>query len=309
MRYALAVAEHGGFTAAAQGLHLSQQALSQHVRRLERDLGFALFERTVREVRPTAAGRVWLDAVRGALAQLRHGHAAAVDAHRGDGRTTLRVGFVTGAAAELTSVLLDDLGAAHPQVMVDLVEAPLADTTAGVGAGHVDVGIIRAPLTGHDLDVVELLSEARAVVLAAGHPLAARTTLRPEELRGQPLIGLPGRDRVARDFWSLGDVLGDDAPREIKTAETLNEELQLVAQGRYLSVTATSLTRYYSWPGVVFRPLLDCAASRVCVARRRDDHRDLPVDFLRCARDSVQRRPAFASAFSSAKPGQSLAAP
>jgi LysR family transcriptional regulator, transcription activator of glutamate synthase operon len=56
LRYVEAVARHRHFTRAADELHVAQSALSHQVRRLETELGVALFERTSRRVTPTEAG-------------------------------------------------------------------------------------------------------------------------------------------------------------------------------------------------------------------------------------------------------------
>lgn len=304
MRYAVAVADHGGFTRAATALHLSQQALSQHIRRLETDLGFQVFDRRSRDIRPTAAGVLWLDAVRRSLWELRQGADAAIDADRADGRATLRVGFVTGAAAELTNVLLKEFENAQPSVDFELLEARLSDTSGGLASGEVDVAFLRQPLSDADLECVTLLEEPRVVALAAGHCLAETESVRPEQLSDYTLVGLPGADSVAQGFWSLADVLGDRAPRIVRTAETVPEELQIVAHGPLISITATSATRYFPWPGVVFRRVDTAPPSRICVAVRRGDLRVLPRQLLRVLRDAISRMPAAANAFATAEPSR-----
>src|SRR5215475_9488190 len=68
LRSVEAVARHRHFTRAAEELHLAQSALSHQVRKLEDELGIALFERTSRRVIPTEAGAVIASCAREVLA-------------------------------------------------------------------------------------------------------------------------------------------------------------------------------------------------------------------------------------------------
>jgi DNA-binding transcriptional LysR family regulator len=76
LRHFLAVAEHGGFTAAAQAAYVSQPALSLAVKELEAELGAVLFTRRGRLVRLTAAGEALLGPARQVLRDLETGRAA-----------------------------------------------------------------------------------------------------------------------------------------------------------------------------------------------------------------------------------------
>ncbi|HWO17519.1 MAG TPA: LysR family transcriptional regulator, partial [Kofleriaceae bacterium] len=105
LRAFLAVADEQSFTRAAARLHVAQQALSATVRRLERELGARLFERTTREVRLTPAGEAMLDAARRALGELERGISEARRIER-RGRGSLSVGVMAGAALELTDPIL-----------------------------------------------------------------------------------------------------------------------------------------------------------------------------------------------------------
>lgn len=290
LRYALAVADCGNLTQAAAGLHLTQQALSQHIRRLERDLGFSLFDRGPRGMHPSAAGAVWLDGARRSLVGLRYAHDAALDATRADGRTRLRLGYVVGAAGELTGPLLEHLAANLPDVDIELVESPLHDTSAGLSRGAVDAALLRAPMDDRDLDTVELLAEPRVLAAADTHPLAQKPSVHPEDLVDEKVLGFPGPDPVAQAFWSLHDVLGNRGPTVTQAPESLSEELQLVALGLHLSITAQSAARFFPWPGVTFCPLEDCPPSRVIAAVRRDDPRPAPRRLL-AATDAFATEP------------------
>lgn len=83
MEVVVAVAEEGGFTAAAQRLHVVQSAVSSTVRALEKELGSQLFERTTHRVALTPAGEAFVPAARAVLRAAEQARAA-VDAVRGE---------------------------------------------------------------------------------------------------------------------------------------------------------------------------------------------------------------------------------
>src|SRR5258708_11400009 len=88
LRYFVAVAERGGFGAAASTLNIAQSALSRHVRELEHELGGALLERGARGVSVTESGKVLLARGRWLL--------GAIDDIKAEGRTENREPRRTG---------------------------------------------------------------------------------------------------------------------------------------------------------------------------------------------------------------------
>jgi DNA-binding transcriptional LysR family regulator len=99
LRYVEAVARHRHFTRAAEELHIAQSALSHQIRRLERELGAELFERTSRTVTVTEAGEAVAERARGILAQV-DGVRHEIDELRGLVRGRVAVG-ATLPAGEL----------------------------------------------------------------------------------------------------------------------------------------------------------------------------------------------------------------
>ena len=69
-KYFLAVIDHGGFTAAATALHISQPALSTAIKTLEKDLGAMLFHRLPRGVKVTDAGAEFAESARVIMREL-----------------------------------------------------------------------------------------------------------------------------------------------------------------------------------------------------------------------------------------------
>src|SRR5258705_7390197 len=101
LRYFVAVAEHENVTRAALSLHVSQPALSQQIRDLEDELGFALLERSAKSVRLTNAGRALLPEARAVLQHANEAVEVARAVANGGG-AELHIGY----APSLTSRLL-----------------------------------------------------------------------------------------------------------------------------------------------------------------------------------------------------------
>ncbi len=128
---------HRHFTHAAEELHYAQSALSHQIRRLERELGTALFERTSRRVTPTEAGLVIAARARRVLAEVQSAHAE-VDELRGILRGRIWIGAILPAGDVDVPGLLARFSRAHPGVEVGLREGIAADMFRGLAADELD---------------------------------------------------------------------------------------------------------------------------------------------------------------------------
>ncbi len=180
LRVLVAVAESGGFSAAAAALGLTQSAVSHSVRGSEAKIGAVLFERGRTGASPTAAGERAVGHARRILrlyevmgAEVR---GAGRSAPGGDTLTgVLRIAAFRSAALHLLPPALERLTARHPGIRPEVrVVRELGAGTAGeVAAGRADLGI--ATLGGPDEAPPGLLTgvlaeEAYALVHPAGHP-------------------------------------------------------------------------------------------------------------------------------------------
>ncbi|MEU1133072.1 LysR family transcriptional regulator [Streptomyces sp. NPDC005900] len=197
LRYFVAVVEEANFTRAAARLHLAQPGVSAQIRRLERELGHRLLDRSGRTVTPTEVGRAVLAHARAALAAA-EGARRTADEFTGLLRGHVSLGLVSGAATgefDVVSVLAD-FHDAHPRVEISLTEDTSDRMLAALRRGELDFALLgltsREPPPDVALDVV--VDEPLVAAVAPGDPL-----LRPEdrasvplaELAGRPLISLP----------------------------------------------------------------------------------------------------------------------
>jgi DNA-binding transcriptional LysR family regulator len=188
LEYFRAVARELHFTRAAEALHIAQPALSQHIRKLERQLGLTLFERDNHRVQITPAGAALREHAERILSDL-----AAVDEEMrswaGGIRGRIRIGTARGVAAPLAR-LLAAFCQAHPAVDVDLREETTDEMVADLHAGTLDAATLAAvprlddrPLASHPLG-----SEPLVLVASSVGPLARRRRIRIAALDGVDLV-------------------------------------------------------------------------------------------------------------------------
>ncbi|MFJ8691996.1 LysR family transcriptional regulator [Streptomyces roseolilacinus] len=191
LEYFVAVAEEQNFTRAAERVHISQSGVSAQIRRLERELGAELFDRSARTVTLTVAGKAALEHARAALAAA-VALGRAVDEVTGLVRGRLTVGMVIGCTL---TPLFDALAAfheAHPGVEISLLEDSSDRLTEGVRTGAVDLALIGAATTTPEgLDALTIISERLVAAVPPGHPLAERPRVTLRDLVAHPIVCMP----------------------------------------------------------------------------------------------------------------------
>lgn len=182
LRYLLAVADHGGFTRAAEALHVSQPTLSQQIRQLEETLGVSLFDRTSRTVKPTDAGAAYIECARRVLVELEAGQRALHDV-KDLSRGTLRLAMTPTFMAYLVGPLVRDYGARFPGIRLEIFELSMHDIEAGLADDSLDVAIAFTPVRNADIECIPAFTETLGIMVGPGHPLYdSPSVLTPAEL-------------------------------------------------------------------------------------------------------------------------------
>ncbi len=197
----LAIARHGGFTRAAEQLHLSQPATSRRIQLLERELGAPLFERIPAGVVLTEAGRAFLPHAEALLASLRDG-IDAVDAVRGATTGTVTLALVGTLASTALTGRLRQFRDAHPGIDLRLRTALSVEVSALVRRGDATLGLRYEPDPDPDLACTAAGEERMVPVCAPGHPLAGARRVTPAALAGERWLAFPARAGSAPEPYS-----------------------------------------------------------------------------------------------------------
>ena len=185
--YALAVAEEGSVTAAAERLHIAQPSMSQQIRALERELGVELFARTPSGLVPTVVGHAFLRDAEVAVQAARRARATAragADELVGELVVSVQLGFGTGQLP----AALGELRRRFPRLEVTVYEEPSsAELDRLCRRGVLDLALMAAcdqsPQSAHRLGAEEFV-----VVLGAGHRLLAGDRVELSELVAEPWV-------------------------------------------------------------------------------------------------------------------------
>ncbi|MHB8191030.1 MAG: LysR family transcriptional regulator [Ferrimicrobium sp.] len=191
LEYFVAVAEEASFTKAAARVHVAQPGVSAQIRRLERELGEILFDRSDRTVQLTAAGEVVLPYARTALSAVENARLA-LDELVGLVRGRVTVGMITSCASVEFTGLLAGFHRNYPDVEIVLSEDTSDRLIDGIIKGRFDlawIGLAGPRPAGITSRVVA--DEALVAAVSHSHPLASKSSIRLIDLRDHPLISLP----------------------------------------------------------------------------------------------------------------------
>src|ERR1700724_3604465 len=228
LRYFVGVAEEGSRTVAAQQrLHTAQPSLSRQIHDLELELGVQLLIRGPRGVELTASGRVFLDHARIALLQVEAATEAARRAAQ-PARTSFTIGFLTGYEMDWLPAVMGILRAELPSTEVIIHSQDSPDLAAGLIRGKIDLAFLRPEKQAPGLKFRLLRKDPLIVLMPRDHALAARSSIRPQDISGETFIGVsPIR---APTLWAVvNDYLKPFGVKPDHQAENLAMGISLVA--------------------------------------------------------------------------------
>ncbi|MBI3516523.1 MAG: LysR family transcriptional regulator [Proteobacteria bacterium] len=242
LRYFQAVAEFGSYSRAAEFLRISQPAISRQVRRLEAELGSALFARHGHGVSLTDAGRVLLQRSQVFLRQLEQ---VAAEIRGGNAGPSGMITFAVPPAAGhfLIPALTARFAAAYPNVYLKVIGGFSGYIHEWLMRGQVDLACLHDPMPQRGFAITPLVKEPVYLVGKPGSFPFARDPLGTADLARVPLI-LPSRPNASRrllDSWiaargiALNVIMEVDDPGLIRALLRDGLGFSLLTQGGFVS--------------------------------------------------------------------------
>jgi DNA-binding transcriptional LysR family regulator len=248
LRYFLAAADHGSFSAAAQSLLMAQPSLSEQIRRLESELGVALFARAGRRLALTEAGRMLRPHAERTLAAAEEAADSVKEVRTLTGGT---VSFGTFGSAHhyLLGGLVQDFRRRHPDVRVRVVGQNSAEVADAVREGSLEAGLVALPVDDRGLEIRPSIREEDHYVSASPQRTAAPKSI--EEIAAAPLILYDARwgqqDPMRRQLAERAQRAGVRIEPQIEV-EYLTAALDLAARrlGDTIAAPSVLVTRGFS---------------------------------------------------------------
>ena len=290
LTYFLAAAEHGSFSAAAESLFMAQPSLSEQIRRLEAELGVALFSRGARGLELTEAGRLFQPHAERTVAAAQDA-AESVREVRDITGGTVTFGTFGSAHHYLLAGLLQDFRTQYPKVRVRAIGQNSAEVADAVRDGDLEAGLVALPIDDRGLDVQPAMREELLYVSA--EPERLREPMTIERLADAPLILFDARfgadDPMRRQLRERAQQAGVKVEPQIEV-EYVTAALELAARGLGDTVTSQQMIRARGLArklsGVPFDPpLYDAFAF---ITRRNAHLSPATREFIRLAEKRVR---------------------
>ncbi|MGG1949214.1 LysR substrate-binding domain-containing protein [Trinickia sp. NRRL B-1857] len=264
MRSFLAVARAGSVTRAAAELHLTQPALSQHLRELTALMGVALIDRVGRGIALTHAGERLFARLDPLLAQIDLVLTDAVDESR-TVHGSLRIGAIETYARALVVPAIASVLTRHPQLRVSVRELPAAVIDRALSDNELDIGVAFSHLSSADIDQRTLFEETLGLAWLASsagrkRPVSLQTVAR------RPLALLNGDFAMRRQIDTVFAKANIALDVRVETAN-VDSLMRLAENGQHATI-ASRLALPRGTP-LAWAPIADEGLTRIGALRWR----------------------------------------
>ena len=287
LRYIVAVAQEHHFGRAAQRCFVSQPTLSIAIKKLEEELGVALFDRSSNEIRPTDAGLRILDQAQRVLEEADMIKQLAKE-EQNELEGSFKLGLIFTVAPYLLPKLIVSLRDLAPKMPLMLEENHTAVLTDMLKKGELDAIVVADPYQEAGVVTIPLYDEPFFVITPKGHPFEEMDEITTQELADEQVLLLTEgncmRDQVLDSCVELASRQRIKGLTNTLQGSSINTIRHMVASGLGISVLpATSLTENDHMLFSIIPFKTPAPERRVLLAARRHFVRQKALDTIQTA--------------------------
>lgn len=240
----LVVAEELHFGRAAERLHVGQSPLSQTIRRLERRVGAALFNRSTRTVSLTGAGESLIPWARSVLEDVRLG-VQAVDSAEGTVRGAVRATFSGAVNHATVPALVRAVRMNHPGVNLSFTDRMLSgEAVTALEQRRIDIAFTGVPVPSGELESMVIQEDPQYLLVPEDHPMADGSRVSFGDLNGEQFVSMPvGLGSTMRGGLDRAADRAGFAPTVVQEVFDPYMLMSLVAAGLGVTVVPSSLVQ------------------------------------------------------------------
>ena len=286
LRYIVALSQTGHFGKAAEQCCVSQPSLSLAVKKLEEELGIAIFERSKSRIALTPTGETIVEQAKVVLHEAAQVQSLA-DAGRDPLGSQLAIGAIHTVGPYLFPSFISALHRLAPDMPLYVEENFTAGLRRRLTSGELDVAILALPFTEPDIVTQKVYEEPFVVLLPTDHPLAKHKKISSEQLEEERVLLLGAghcfRDQVLAACPRINkpNSRADAQMQSVVEGSSLETLKHMVASGLGITVLPKSaaVTGDYSNGNLITRPLDDASATRtIALAWRASFPRHQAID-------------------------------
>lgn len=182
----LSVVEHNSYTRAARELSLTQPAVSQHIKQLEKELGVKILNRVRNEIKPTEEGKIAIRYARRNIALYQRMRQGILDKQKNVRR--LIVGITHTAESNAVAEVLGKYGANNPGMSIKIITGSINKLYDMLKSYELDLAVVDGRIRDEGINSLLLDTDSLVLVVSNNHPLAKKRIVTINSLTREPLI-------------------------------------------------------------------------------------------------------------------------
>ena len=278
-RYVLTLAHEGSFSKAADALNITQPSLSQYIKKIEREVGVALFDRTNGDVRITDAGKVYIETAQQIL-DLEHQMENSISDIAGNRAGSLIIGAAPYRAASMMPAIAKQFQYLHPGMHLIVREGTTAELVEGMEHGEYDLAITLLPIDGRVFNWDKVVEEELILAVPASYSalLSAAVSTRRypavdvNVLDGQNMVLLTDTQYMQRQLQNIL-IEKKISIRTAAIVKSLEAQIEFVKAGVGMALVPSGIERFCNDSNVTFYSFLDDLPKREVVVMWRKDRK------------------------------------